>query len=129
MGWNEGIDDRRHVTDGMVSLEPVSSVYDILQPAVVTIYSTSVIHLIQRPVPEIRKYLTAPKGSTYVEENFVPCRTTFSTASKKSRSVATFRLARMANIPAYEIASERNIGPQMPSIPRWLQTSTLLQLY
>lgn len=33
-------------------------------------------------------------------ENFVPCLTTFSTASKKSRSEATFRLERMANMPA-----------------------------
>lgn len=36
----------------------------------------------------------------YVLENLVPCLTTFSTASKKSRSVATLRRARMANIPA-----------------------------
>lgn len=38
--------------------------------------------------------------NTYVEENFVPCLTTFSTASRKSRSVATFLRARIANMPA-----------------------------
>jgi len=84
-------------------------VYDTLQPNVTTIYSTSVIHLIQWPMPGVRRHLTVKK-STHVEENFVPCRTTFSTASKKSRSVATFRLARMANIPAYEIVSEHIQG-------------------
>jgi hypothetical protein len=39
-------------------------------------------------------------GNTYVLENLVPCLTTFSTASRKSRSEATFRRARMANMPA-----------------------------
>lgn len=50
------------------------------------------------------------KFRTYVLENFVPCRTTFSTASRKSRSVATFRRARMANIPA-SVATDRSSAP------------------
>ena len=41
------------------------------------------------------------KRYTYVLENLVFCRITLSTASKKSRSEATFRLARIANIPAF----------------------------
>jgi hypothetical protein len=52
------------------------------------------------------------RKETNVLENLVPCRTTFSTASKKSRSDATFRRARIANIPAYSI----NIGHAAISI-------------
>ena len=62
-----------------------------------------IVHLIKRSeVGSMSQWteLMTLKG-TYVLENFVPCRTTFSTASRKSRSVATFRRARMANIPAY----------------------------
>lgn len=47
--------------------------------------------------------LLSPKRSTHVLENLVPCLTTFSTASRKSRSDATFRRARIANIPAYSV--------------------------
>ena len=54
--------------------------------------------------------LASESSKTYVLENFVPCRTTFSTASKKSRSVATFLRARMANMPA-SVATERNSAP------------------
>lgn len=52
--------------------------------------------------PLVIKRSGVARTGTYVLENLVPCRTTFSTASKKSRSVATFLLARIANMPAYE---------------------------
>ena len=45
---------------------------------------------------------TKHRENIYVLENLVPCLTTFSTASKKSRSEATFRRARIANMSAYE---------------------------
>jgi len=102
------IDDRSHavaVRGGVIMSQCFARV-TFLQPTVITIYSTSVIYLIQRPMPGVRHHLAGLRGNTHVEENLVPCRTTFSTASKKSRSVATFRLARIANIPACEIASE-----------------------
>jgi hypothetical protein len=50
------------------------------------------------------------KQVTYVLENLVPCRTTFSTASKKSRSVATFLRARIANMPA-SVATDLSSAP------------------
>ena len=50
------------------------------------------------------------RGTTYVLENFVPCRTTFSTASKKSLSVATFLRALIANMPA-SVATLLNSAP------------------
>lgn len=61
-----------------------------------------VIHLIEGTA-RIRGGLVSLREKarqTYVLENFVPCLTTFSTASKKSRSVAIFRRALIANIPA-----------------------------
>ena len=67
-------------------------------------YSTNCILDITVYMIKVSGYGTKEnKRLTYVDENFVPCLTTFSTASKKSRSVATFRRARIANIPAFEI--------------------------
>lgn len=63
-------------------------------------------------------------------ENFVPCLTTFSTASRKSRSVATLRRARIANMPAYILCSESTPGIlSVPHIPQWLPTATQPQSY
>jgi hypothetical protein len=64
-----------------------------------------------------------------VLENFVPCLTTFSTASRKSRSVATLRRARIANIPAYYMMSRRQVFISFPNIPQWPRTATLRQSY
>ena len=57
----------------------------------------------------------------YVLENLVPCRTTFSTASKKSRSVATFRRARIANIPAYDKSTSGDGLSRLFDVPLWRQ--------
>lgn len=51
----------------------------------------------------VARRLSSKAIMTYVLENFVPCRTTFSTASRKSLSVATFLRARIANMPAWFI--------------------------
>jgi len=75
-----------------------------------------VVHLIHGPVNNrfrisiLHSSQNQNKFRTYVLENFVPCRMTFSTASRKSRSVATFRRARMANIPA-SVATDRSSAP------------------
>jgi hypothetical protein len=71
-----------------------------------------------------------------VLENLVPWRTTLSTASKKSRSDATFLLARMANIPAYKrdltqtqewgwtnISYFRSHRPQLSTCCIWTEAS------
>jgi hypothetical protein len=69
-----------------------------------------IIHLVKRPGSRRSQSLDS-RGEggqevTYVLENFVPCLTTFSTASRKSRSVATLRRARIANMPAWTMVSD-----------------------
>ena len=63
-----------------------------------------VVNLVKRPICD--HFVSVEKKhisrATYVLENLVPWRMTLSTASKKSRSDATFLRARIANIPAYE---------------------------
>ena len=62
----------------------------------------------------------------YVDENFVPWRTTFSTASKKSRSVATFRRARIANMPA-SVATDRSSAPVVLGHSRAIKSKRMLR--
>ena len=71
-----------------------------------------VIHLVKRPVDigVNKNSRSEAKDTTYVDENLLPCLTTFSTASKKSLSVATFLLALIANIPA-SVATLLNSAP------------------
>jgi hypothetical protein len=60
-----------------------------------------VVYLVQGPESTSKSSIASLENKkTYVLENFVPCLTTFSTASKKSRSDATFLRARIANMPA-----------------------------